>query len=104
MHTMFVQVTPKCHRWGSAKRIEIFAISSFIVDVDSHPVFTQSVRWIGIADQQTGIVRKSICGKDPIETSHSTPNGAFYVLAIHAPKSQMMFLFLSISITFSNSA
>jgi len=43
MHTMFVQVMPKCHRRGSAKGIEIFAISSFLVDVDSHPVFTQSV-------------------------------------------------------------
>jgi len=43
MHTMFVQVTLKCHRWWSAKEIEIFAISSFVVDVDRHPVFTQSV-------------------------------------------------------------
>ena len=32
MHTMFVQVMPKCHRWGSAKGIEIYAISSFVVD------------------------------------------------------------------------
>ena len=87
MHTMFVQVTPKCHRWGSAEGIEIFAISSFLIDVDSHTVFTQFVRWIGIADQHTGIVRKSICGKDPVKTSHSTSNGAFYVLTIHAPKS-----------------
>ena len=86
MHTMFVQVAPKCHRRGSAKGIEIFAMSSFLVDVDSHPVFTQSVLCIGIAEQQTGIVRTSICGKDPVETSHSTPNTAFYVSTHSCPK------------------
>jgi len=58
---------------GVCQRNRIFAISSFVVDVDSHPVFIQSVRWISIADQQTGIVRKSICSKDPIETSHASP-------------------------------
>jgi len=87
MHTMSVQVTSKCHRWGSAEEIEIFAMSPFIVDVDDYPVLTRPVRWIGVADQQTRVVRKSICGKDAVETSHSTSNGAFYVLAIHAPKS-----------------
>jgi len=84
---MYVQVTSKCHRWGSAKGIEIFAISPFIIDVDDYPVFTRPVGWIGVADQQTRLVRKSICSKDAVETSHSTSNGAFYVLAIHAPKS-----------------
>ena len=74
---------------GSAEGIEIFAISSFIVDVDvdDYPVFTRPVRWIGVADQQTRLLRKSICSEDAVETSHSTSNGAFYVLAIHAPKS-----------------
>ena len=87
MHTMFVLVTPKCHRWGSAEGIEIFAISPFIVDVDDYPVFTRPVRRIGVADQQTRLVGKSICSKDAVETSHSTSNGAFYIVAIHAPKS-----------------
>ena len=74
---------------GSAEGMEIFAISSFIVDVDvdDYPVFTRPVRWIGVADQQTRLLRKSICSEDAVETSHSTSNGAFYVLAIHAPKS-----------------
>ena len=49
---------------GSAEGIEIFAISSFIVDVDDYPVFTRPVRWIGVADQQTRLVGKSICSKD----------------------------------------
>jgi len=56
MHTMSVQVTSKCHRRRSAKGIEIFAVLSFLVDVDGYPVFTRSVRWIGVADQQTRIV------------------------------------------------
>jgi len=72
---------------GSAIGIEIFAISSFIVDIDDYPVFTRSVRRISVADQQTRLVGKSICSKDTVETSHPTSNGAFYVLAIHAPKS-----------------
>ena len=50
---MSVHVTSKCHRWGSAEGIEIFAISPFIVDIDDYPVLTRSVRWIGVADQQT---------------------------------------------------
>jgi len=87
MHTMSLQVTSKCHRWGSAKGIEIFAISPFIVDIDDYPVLTRSVRWIGVAYQQTRLVGKSICSEDAVETSHSTSNGAFYVIAIHAPKS-----------------
>ena len=101
---MSVQVTSKCHGRRSAEGIEIFTVSSFLLDVDGYPVFTRVVRWIGVADQQTGIVRKSIRGEDAIETSHSTSNGAFYVLTIHAPKSYMTFLFLSISMTFSNYA
>ena len=72
---------------GSAEGIEIFAISSFVVDLDDYPLLTRSVRWIGVADQQMRVVRKSICREDAVETSHSTSNGAFYVLAIHAPKS-----------------
>ena len=84
---MSVHVTSKCHRRGSAEGIEIFAISPVIVDVHDYPVLTRSVRWIGVADQQTRLVRKSICSEDAVETSHSTSNGAFYVLGIHAPKS-----------------
>jgi len=84
---MSVQVTSKCHGRRSAEGIEIFAASFFLVDVDGYLVFTRVVRWIGVADQQTVIVTKSICGKDAVETSHSTSNGAFYVLTLHAPKS-----------------
>jgi len=84
---MFVQVTSKRHRWRSSERIEVFAIASFLVDVDGNPVFTQFMRRIGVTDQQTRIIRKSICGINAVETSHSTSNGAFNVFAIHAPKS-----------------
>jgi len=84
---MFVQVTSKCHRRRFPEGIEVFVVASFLVDVNSYPVYARSVRRIGVTDQQTRSVRKSIGGENTVETPHSTSNGAFYILAIHAPKS-----------------